>query len=295
MIFSRASAKSCLILLTCLLSHQRAGMVEDGLVWLHNGNRVPVDGYYGRFSEILIINRGVHEPVEEFVFQEIVRNMPTEPTMLELGAYWGHYSMWMKSQRPGAKVFMVEPESGNLETGRSNFANNSFEGTFIHAKVGRGEFEVDSFMHQRQLPRLTILHSDIQGFESQMLDGCEQTLRNGLIDYAFISTRSQALHEEVSTRLSEYGMRIEVPSGFDHETTSFDGLLFASRCDLPRVFEGFSPVGRCEIQGSKPQRLFSYLSSLSGAAAQPRRRSPSLGVPTVAKGPHSADGVERRH
>lgn len=38
-----------------------AGLVEDGLVWLHNGNRVPIEGagsYYGRFSELLIINRG---------------------------------------------------------------------------------------------------------------------------------------------------------------------------------------------------------------------------------------------
>ena len=68
--------------------HPRAGMVEHGLVWLHNGNRVSLDGYYGRFSEILVINRGVHEPLEEFVFQELMRILPAEPVMLELGAYW---------------------------------------------------------------------------------------------------------------------------------------------------------------------------------------------------------------
>ena len=45
----------------------RAGMVEGGLVWLHNGNRVPFEGkkaYYGRNSELLMINRGVHEPLK---------------------------------------------------------------------------------------------------------------------------------------------------------------------------------------------------------------------------------------
>src|SRR5208337_3105186 len=127
-------------------------MVEDGLVWLHNGNRVPVEGrysYYGGFSDVLIFNRGVHEPLEEYVFQEALRVLPDEPMMLELGAYWGHYSMWLKSRRAQARVFMVEPEATNLEAGRMNFARHKFDGTFIQALVGKGKFEVDRFMEQQ--------------------------------------------------------------------------------------------------------------------------------------------------
>jgi hypothetical protein len=30
----------------------------------------------------------VHEPLEEYVFQEVLRTMPEAPMMLELGAYW---------------------------------------------------------------------------------------------------------------------------------------------------------------------------------------------------------------
>lgn len=73
-----------------------AGMVQGNEVYLHNGNRVPITGpgaYYGPFSQLLIINRGVHEPLEEFVFQELLKSMPEVPQMIELGAYWAHYSM----------------------------------------------------------------------------------------------------------------------------------------------------------------------------------------------------------
>ena len=48
--------------------------------------------------EILIINRGVHEPLEEFCFSRTFEASQRQKyythTMLELGAYWGHYSLW---------------------------------------------------------------------------------------------------------------------------------------------------------------------------------------------------------
>jgi hypothetical protein len=244
----------------------RSGIVEDGVVWLHNGNRVPVDCYYGRFSEILAINRGVHEPLEEFIFQQVMRVMPADPTMLELGAYWGHYSMWMKRERSTAQVLLVEPDPVNLEVGRVNFALNSFDGTFIHAMVGHGGFQVDPFLRSNGWPRLTILHSDIQGFESQMLDGCAETFGRGLVDYAFVSTHSQQLHAEVIGKLTAAGMRVEVSADFENETTSHDGLVFASRSELPAVFSAFVPIGRSEINKSSPERLLSYVSAASAGS-----------------------------
>jgi hypothetical protein len=242
----------------------RAGIVEDGLVWLHNGNRVPVEGrtaYYGRFSDVLVINRGVHEPVEEYVFQEVLRVMPDEPTMLELGAYWGHYSMWMKLRRPRSRVFLVEPEGRNLEAGRANFARHGYEGTFIQAFVGEGKFEVDNFMREQGYPRLNILHSDIQGLEIEMLKGAGESFSRQLIDYAFISTHSQTLHDMVITQLSASGMRVEASSGFDFETTSYDGFVIASRPALPLILPSFNPLGRRDILQRSPAELVSYLAS----------------------------------
>lgn len=243
----------------------RAGVVEDGLIWLHNGNRVQAKGknaYYGRFSEVLTINRGVHEPLEEYVFQEALRVLPDYAMMLELGAYWGHYSMWMKRRHPGARVFMVEPEARNLESGRQNFARHGFQGSFTQAFVGKGHFEVDRFLRELGFPRLNVLHSDIQGFEVEMLEGAAESFQRDLIDYAFISTHSQSLHDAVVAGLTKAAMRVEVSSGFDFETTSNDGFVFASRSALPAVFPGFTPLGRCQIQASSPDQLVSYLASI---------------------------------
>ena len=66
-----------------------AGFVEGDLVYLHNGLRVPVAGpgaYYGPFSQVLVLNRGVHEPLEEYVFQQVLKRLPDGPSMIELGA-----------------------------------------------------------------------------------------------------------------------------------------------------------------------------------------------------------------
>jgi len=243
----------------------RAGMVEDGLVWLHNGNRVAFEGqaaYYGRFSNVLIINRGVHEPLEEYVFQELMRVMPDEPIMLELGAYWGHYSMWMKSKRPHARITMVEPEARNLKVGRLNFARHGYEATFVHALVGRGHFELDRYMREQGYPRLNILHSDIQGFELELLEGAADSFERELIDYVFISTHSQILHDKVVADLSAKGMRVEVSCAFDFDTTSHDGLVFASRPALPPMFAEFTPLGRRDILKSSSDDLISYITSV---------------------------------
>ena len=90
-----------------------AGTVHDEQVVLHSGLRVPAkgtDAYYGDFSTVLPINRRVHDPLEEFAFHEVVCRLPVSLVMLELGASWGHYSMWMKPVRPDCNVYLVGPE-----------------------------------------------------------------------------------------------------------------------------------------------------------------------------------------
>ncbi len=211
--------------------HPMAGCLHQGRVILHNGNLVPVQGpgsYYGNFSHILAFNRGVHEPLEEYVFQELLKVLPEAPTMLELGAYWAHYSMWLKKKRTAATVYMVEPDAANIQAGIANFKLNNYTGEFVQAFVGKGHFGVDAFMATRKIARLDVLHSDIQGFEAEMLADCSQALANKAIDYVFISTHSQLLHQQIVEGLQAHGYRVEVSSDFEHETTSFDGLVFAS-------------------------------------------------------------------
>jgi hypothetical protein len=243
--------------------HHLAGFVINESVILHNGLKVPISGphaYYGDFSSILVLNRGVHEPLEEFVFQEVIKILPSTPLMLELGAYWGHYSMWLKKAFPDAAVHLVEPETKNFLAGQYNFEQNRYDAEFVQSFVGKGEFEVDAYFEKKQINRLTILHSDIQGFELEMLEGCFNSLQKEAIDYLFISTHTQQLHQGVIETLKNFNYRIEVSSDFDTGTTSYDGFIFASSPSVASVFCDFNPMGRVQILESQPRELVSFLS-----------------------------------
>lgn len=250
--------------------HPLAGTIDDNHVYLHNGHRVPLSGpyaYYGDFSNIFVINRGIHEPLEEYVFQELLRVLPKEPAMLELGAYWGHYSMWLKKTYPESAVFLVEPDELRMQAGLYNFRQHGYAGEFIQAFVGKGQFEVDTFIKTKGLQKLNLLHADIQGYEIEMLNGCSTALYEKLIDHIFISTHSQELHLNVIKILNSFEYRIEVSSDFDSETTSFDGFIFSTSPLISPVFNNFSSFGREQIIGSQPielvRRLLEILNTIN--------------------------------
>jgi hypothetical protein len=247
--------------------HPLAGTVTDGLVTLHNGHRVPIDGegvYYGGFSRILIYNRGVHEPLEEFAFQCLLPYLPAEPVMLELGSYWAHYSMWMAQFRPGSLLHLVEPDAANLAAGEANFRRHGYRGCFTQAFVGSGDgLKVDDYMRACGLDRLTLLHSDIQGHELDMLTGAATALAEHRIDWLFVSTHSQHLHQAVITKLQDFNYRIEVSSDFETHTTSFDGFIMAAARHCPAIMANRPPpLGRAEIATASPQTQLARLSAL---------------------------------
>jgi len=245
---------------------ENAGFTDGSLVHLHNGLRVPISGansYYGDFSSIFVINRGVHEPLEEFIFQEVLKLMPRAPVMLELGAYWGHYSMWLKQCRPDADVHLVEPEPDNLRVGIENFELNGFSGTFYEAFVGIGGFSVDDHLRDLSIQKLDILHTDIQGHEVEMLQACTESLSKCRIDFVFLSTHSQALHDECMALLTASNYRVEVESDFENGTTSFDGFIFASSPLVARTFDGFTPLTRAQISGAQPAILSEYIARVA--------------------------------
>jgi hypothetical protein len=245
-----------------------AGVVENNEVYLHNGNLVPLNGagaYYGKFSELLVLNRGVHEPLEEYVFQELLKHLPETPLMIELGAYWGHYSMWLKKLRPKSTTILVEPDPANFLSGLKNFDRNGYEGEFIESFVGYDQLEIDEFLSSRSMGHLDILHADIQGYEVQMLDGCQKSLKGCLIDHLFISTHSQELHMKTVSEIERVGYVVEVSSDFDNDTTSYDGFVFASSPCTKKLFEGFTPLGRTSIVESVPDRLLTTLLEIKHA------------------------------
>src|SRR5262249_43542134 len=157
------------------------GKVLNGCQVMHNGLKVVVGSYYGKEATILFSRtKGVHEPQEERYFEEVLKLIQPKSVIVELGAYWAFYSMWFCKEVRGARAFLIEPIEANLECGKKNFAINGFHGDFTHAYVGASPGVandgsrvvcVDEFAQQKQIQRIGILHSDIQGFELEMLKG----------------------------------------------------------------------------------------------------------------------------
>jgi hypothetical protein len=213
-----------------------AGRTEDGLVTLHNGLRVSAMGYYSSgMLNLLIENRGVHEPQEERAFREVLDRVAPGGTMIELGAYWGFYSLWFAGSVPGAQCFLVEPNSANLLSGKINFRRAGFQAVFERAYAGREEgraadgtriVNVDAFCRRRGIEHLSILHSDIQGAEADMLRGAASMLAGRKIDYVFISTHDNPLHRQCMEILEGHGYVVLASADCD-ETYSDDGLVVA--------------------------------------------------------------------
>jgi hypothetical protein len=209
-----------------------AGEVGNDVQVMHNGITVLLGSYYGEGPvQLLRKNRGVHEPQEERVFQHVLKTLAPGSVMLELGAYWGFYSMWFCKEVPHARVYLVEPEEQNLEFGRKNFALNAFTGTFIHALVGSHSATapdglrtlcVDDLIAEEGLDKIAILHSDIQGAELHMLEGAQRVLPR--IDWLFISTHSDPIHHDCADFLVARGFEA-VASVTPTESYSMDGIL----------------------------------------------------------------------
>lgn len=230
-----------------------AGEIRDGAVVMHNGLLVRLGGYYDRFSDILLMNRGVHEPQEEAVFAEVLTKIPAGGTMLELGSYWAFYSLWFFARIPGARCYMVEPHPERIKAGMHNFKLNRSTGDFVQAGIGGNNgITVDGFLKDKRIAALDILHSDIQGAELEMLRGAAESMRAGRIRYFFISTHSQDIHLSCLKLLEESGYEIIASADYEKQTFCYDGIIVAKHHS---VNDG---LGMMDIGDKSETRLVPY-------------------------------------
>lgn len=211
-----------------------AGQVNGRVQIMHNGLKVAKDCYYRwRGTAMFAATGGVHEPQEERVFAEVLKFIPPGGVMIELGAYWGFYSMWFAREVARSRCLLVEPALINLDLGRENFRLNGLDGEFVRAMVGSASAHhwkrgatvcVDDLVEQRGLDRVDILHSDIQGFEGEMLKGAARTLRARKIRFVFLSTHSPELHEHCRAELLKHDFEIIADADL-RGTYSVDGVL----------------------------------------------------------------------
>lgn len=217
---------------------------------MHNGIKILYKAFHGDWmSEIMRKLKGHHEPQEERVFHEVLKRIPDNATMIELGSFWSYYSMWFNQKITNARNFMIEPNPDKLELGKEHFRLNNMKGTFLRAFIGRtsldnGTFEdwdhtvyelpqisIDDFMDANSIDFIHVLHSNIQGAEYEMLLGCQQTIAKGRIGYIFISTHGDC-HEKCISFLKKQGFAI-IATHTIEESFSADGLIVAASPHVP--------------------------------------------------------------
>jgi hypothetical protein len=214
---------------------KNAGSLKGGFQLMHNGIRVKKNGYYGNgVTRMLVKNKGVHEPQEERVFQEVLKKLPPKSVMIELGSYWAFYSMWFLSQITGGKTYLYEPSYVNLQVGKANYAENKFEGDFNHAFIGGVVnledtppiLTIDYIVKDKQIDFVDMLHCDIQGYELEMLNGAIDSIKKDIIRYFFISTHSDELHQSCLSFLIKHNYII-ISEADVSNSYSVDGLIVA--------------------------------------------------------------------
>jgi len=205
-----------------------AGVVIDNCQIMHNGLKIVKDCYCGpSMTQLIKENKGVHEPQEEYIFQQILPLIRPGSVMVELGSYWAFYSMWFKIMVPDSRCYMMDEDMSYLDTGKVNFALNYLEGTFALGSVNRNT-SIRHIMGQNSIARIGILHSDIQHAEVEMLKQGRDLLQ--FVDYAFISTHSENGHNTVLDIIKE---EMRLIANINHaDTFSVDGLIVGQNKSL---------------------------------------------------------------
>jgi hypothetical protein len=217
---------------------------------MHNGIKI-LQGCYCEgpscpwMTEIIYNLKGHHEPQEEKVFYEVLKHIPENGKMLELGSYWAYFSLWFHSEIPNATNYMIEPSPRQINIGKENFALNDFKGHFDIAFIGRKidlpkdgrsapQLSVDEYVKRKKIDFLDIIHSDIQGAEHEMLKGAENTIRSKKVGYFFISTHAEHVHKNCVKFLKNKNFII-VAEHTPKESFSIDGLIVARAKYYPGI------------------------------------------------------------
>lgn len=175
--------------------------------------------------------------------------------MIELGSNYSYYSMLFKKILGPQKTFnlLLEPYEKYMKTGKEHFEINNLEGVFLEERIYNPKLwcdipfycpstSIDELLFRYQIEELDVLHCDVDGTESLVLDGSQKSLEEKKIDTIFVMTHplnSQEtslcrtgqsptpLHVEIRDRLLAYGYNLM----FDHEqcTLGWDSMVIFKR------------------------------------------------------------------
>jgi FkbM family methyltransferase len=222
---------------------------------MHPGVLVHEGCYHQQWmTDLIRALQGHHEPQEEKLFYEVLKYVPDDAVILELGSFWAFYSLWFKKEKSKSKAYLIEPNPYKIELGQHNFLLNNFEGDFMQGYIGASHIDpsvfvdwdgkkfsvpqvsVDWYLKHKNIDKLHILQADIQDNEAELLSGMKDTLASRGVDFIFLGTHSpnypfrKTLVDAGYVILEEFEV---------HESFFDDGLILA--CS-PDVYETLDPT-----------------------------------------------------
>lgn len=160
----------------------------------------------------------------------------SNPVMLEIGAFWGLWSLVFRNRFKSGQNILVEYGSHQLEVGERNFRLNGYKAEFIHGGIGLEqsgtqmrketdvlysknlvagiagpELDIKNELEIRGVSRVDLVHMDIQGSELTALEHFKKlNLFNSLdIKIICVATHSALIHTKVRYLLIQQGFRID--------------------------------------------------------------------------------------
>lgn len=169
----------------------------------------------------------------------------SDPVMLEIGAFWGLWSLVFRKKYESGKNILIEYGSHQLEVGKRNFELNKYSADFIHGGIALNhsgtqirkitdilytknsregvegpELDIKSELDARGITKIDLLHMDIQGSELAALELFKQSnlFDTYEIKIIYVATYSALIHSKIK--------RLMIPLGFDveHEDLTFGKL-----------------------------------------------------------------------
>jgi len=147
-------------------------------------------------------------PVSSFTLQQYRYDSIVEPKLgdivSDIGAYVGDTALWFsKAVGPQGKVYAFEPEPSNFAKLKANLERNkvtnviplqlalsenegemrvsSGAGSSVITQAGTGKSvkvtTIDKFVEANTLPRVDFIKMDVEGYESKVLKGAQETIK----------------------------------------------------------------------------------------------------------------------
>ena len=209
---------------------EHAGKIIGDYQIMHNGLKIVKDCYDKEVTTDVLKKYKHFEPDQEVWFHRALETIQDNGTMIELGSYWGYYSMWFNHSIRNATNILVDSAANHLDVGKKNFEINNMSGTFENMFVGAdneaNNTSVDDIIKRNNLDNVDIVHADIQHAEYNMLIGSRNAIASKKIKWFFISTHNAGLNELCNKYLVKNGYYILESIRYPKKP-SIDGLIVA--------------------------------------------------------------------